>query len=270
MKAFNAHSSVAAYGLLTLTSPLVSGLEWKAPGPADVRGPCPMLNTLANHGYLPHSGKDITENMTIAVLTQVLNLGADLATYLHEEAVTTNPSPNATTFSLLNLQAHDVLEHDASLSRADWNLGSNYLFNETVYAETRSYWTTPNITLQQAADAQAARLNTSQATNPAFSMSNLGANFALGESAGYMLVFSNPGSKDPLNLNASREWVEYFFTHEKLPVELGWQKPELEVTIDVLSNTSVKILELQGKTLADLPPAKRRLGLSGFHSLFTG
>lgn len=25
---------------------------WTAPGPTDSRGPCPMLNTLANHGYL--------------------------------------------------------------------------------------------------------------------------------------------------------------------------------------------------------------------------
>lgn len=26
--------------------------EWVAPGPNDSRGPCPGLNTLANHGYL--------------------------------------------------------------------------------------------------------------------------------------------------------------------------------------------------------------------------
>lgn len=25
---------------------------WKAAGPDDSRSPCPMLNTLANHGYL--------------------------------------------------------------------------------------------------------------------------------------------------------------------------------------------------------------------------
>ena len=25
---------------------------WVAPGPSDSRSPCPMLNTLANHGYL--------------------------------------------------------------------------------------------------------------------------------------------------------------------------------------------------------------------------
>jgi hypothetical protein len=27
-----------------------------APGPNDQRGPCPGLNALANHGYLPHNG----------------------------------------------------------------------------------------------------------------------------------------------------------------------------------------------------------------------
>ena len=29
---------------------------WVAPGPSDLRGPCPGLNALANHGYFPHSG----------------------------------------------------------------------------------------------------------------------------------------------------------------------------------------------------------------------
>lgn len=30
--------------------------KWVAPGPKDIRGPCPGLNALANHGYFPHSG----------------------------------------------------------------------------------------------------------------------------------------------------------------------------------------------------------------------
>lgn len=29
---------------------------WVAPGPNDIRGPCPGLNALANHGYFPHNG----------------------------------------------------------------------------------------------------------------------------------------------------------------------------------------------------------------------
>lgn len=32
------------------------GYEFQAPGPGDSRGPCPGLNLLANHGYLPRNG----------------------------------------------------------------------------------------------------------------------------------------------------------------------------------------------------------------------
>ena len=74
-----------------------------------------MLNTLANHGYLPHNGKDITERHTINALYNALGIEEELAIYLHQEAVTTNPAPNATTFSLNDLSRHDILEHDASL-----------------------------------------------------------------------------------------------------------------------------------------------------------
>jgi hypothetical protein len=74
-----------------------------------------MLNTLANHGYLPHSGKDINVNKTIDALGQALNIDAELATFLHSFAVTTNPTPNATIFSLDNLSRHNILEHDGSL-----------------------------------------------------------------------------------------------------------------------------------------------------------
>jgi len=28
---------------------------WAPPGPGDIRGPCPGLNALANHGYYPRS-----------------------------------------------------------------------------------------------------------------------------------------------------------------------------------------------------------------------
>ena len=31
-----------------------------APGPGDKRGPCPGLNALANHGYLPHNGMSVS------------------------------------------------------------------------------------------------------------------------------------------------------------------------------------------------------------------
>lgn len=41
---------LAIIALVSITEAAVN--PWKAPGPDDSRGPCPMLNTLANHGYL--------------------------------------------------------------------------------------------------------------------------------------------------------------------------------------------------------------------------
>lgn len=74
-----------------------------------------MLNTLANHGFLPHSGKVITQNRTINALQTALNIDPALSLFLFQEALTTNPTPNATTFDLDDLDRHDILEHDASL-----------------------------------------------------------------------------------------------------------------------------------------------------------
>jgi hypothetical protein len=37
-----------------------SKYKYEAPGPNDSRSPCPALNALANHGYLPHDGNNIT------------------------------------------------------------------------------------------------------------------------------------------------------------------------------------------------------------------
>ena len=81
-----------------------------------VRGPCPFLNTFANHGFLPRSGKYITEGDLLDGLSDAVNFGEGLSKFLFDFALTTNPEPNSTWFSLDHLARHNVLEHDASLS----------------------------------------------------------------------------------------------------------------------------------------------------------
>ncbi|KAK8909066.1 hypothetical protein ACHAPF_006883 [Botrytis cinerea] len=51
------------------------------PGPKDMRGPCPGLNALANHGFLPHNGF-ATISQIISANEEVFGMGADLATFL--------------------------------------------------------------------------------------------------------------------------------------------------------------------------------------------
>lgn len=52
--------------------------KWMAPGPFDERGPCPGLNALANHGYIPRSGI-VTIGQATAAIYLVLGMGLDLA-----------------------------------------------------------------------------------------------------------------------------------------------------------------------------------------------
>nr|XP_018912976.1 PREDICTED: aromatic peroxygenase-like [Bemisia tabaci] len=60
----------------------VSGRHaFKAPGPGDQRGPCPGLNALANHNYLPHSGVASISEFILAT-NRVYGMGMDLAAAL--------------------------------------------------------------------------------------------------------------------------------------------------------------------------------------------
>lgn len=81
-----------------------------------VRGPCPGLNTLANHGYLPHNGKGISLTILANAMLDGFNIANSDAVILFTQAIRTNPSyPLATTFNLDHLGRHGILEHDISL-----------------------------------------------------------------------------------------------------------------------------------------------------------
>ncbi|KAI4593977.1 hypothetical protein KJ359_008765 [Pestalotiopsis sp. 9143b] len=54
---------------------------WIAPGPNDIRGPCPGLNTLANHGYMARNGVGSMLDI-IDGSVNVFGMGVDLATFL--------------------------------------------------------------------------------------------------------------------------------------------------------------------------------------------
>lgn len=165
-----------------------------------------MLNALANHGYLAHNGQNITQNMTTMALDQALNIPPSFGTFLHTAAVRTNPEGNSTnTFSLDDLGRHNILEHDASLSRQDAFFGNNLEFNETVFDQTRSHWQ-ETIDVPQAAAARLSRIQTSNMTNPTFGFTRVGMAFSVGESAAYIIVLGNSTSQ-----TANRTVVEYLF-----------------------------------------------------------
>ncbi|GAA5848950.1 hypothetical protein JCM9279_004674 [Rhodotorula babjevae] len=118
------------------------------PGPTDQRGPCPGLNTLANHGYLPRNGIVTAEQITKAT-SEGFNMAADLSGVLNLIAVAFGGNLETTTFSIggedertysasgigskaagrqFGLDAHSRCEGDASAFRRDYflNDGDNH------------------------------------------------------------------------------------------------------------------------------------------------
>ncbi|KXH63184.1 hypothetical protein CSAL01_13194 [Colletotrichum salicis] len=202
-----------------------SPIEWAPAGPDDFRGPCPMMNTLANHGFISHDGKNLTKDVVVKGLQDGLNFGTDLGTLMFNMALIANPEPNATFFTLDQLNVHNVLEHDASLSRTDAAFGNNHVFNQSVFDESRAYWTKDVLDAQQLANSKVARQVTSRAFNPNYTFTATVENFSLGEVAAPIIVFG-----DMTAGTVNKALVEYFFQNERLPAELGWVKKTNAVT----------------------------------------
>jgi hypothetical protein len=68
--------------------------------PVTARGPCPMMNTLANHGFLHRDGLNLTEDVVINALKDGLNFDTSLSETMFKMALPANPDPNATWFTL--------------------------------------------------------------------------------------------------------------------------------------------------------------------------
>ena len=102
-------------------------------------------------------------------------------------------------------------------SRSDAYFGNALVFNQSVFDQTKSYWTGKNITIKMAAKARLARIKTSQATNPTYSLSDLATSASLGESVVYIVVLG-----DKKSATVKRSWAEWFFgTHRFLFLSRG-------------------------------------------------
>ncbi|KAJ5770446.1 uncharacterized protein N7511_002497, partial [Penicillium nucicola] len=203
------------------------------------RGPCPMMNTLANHGFLPHDGRNITRQTLMEGLHDALNFDFSLSSLMFDMGVVANPNPNASYFTLCvnfisdrlnnqdHLNRHNVLEHDASLSRTDAFFGNNHIFNKTIFNETRAYWTSEILTPAMLANSKIARQINSKAYNPNYKFTPMTEQFSLGEVAAPIIVFGNSTSGE-----VNRTLVEYFFENERLPIDLGWKISSKIITLD--------------------------------------
>ncbi|GKT70635.1 sterigmatocystin biosynthesis peroxidase stcc protein [Colletotrichum tofieldiae] len=106
-------------------------------------------------------------------------------------------------------------------SRTDAFFGSNHIFNQTIFDESRAYWTKDVLDADQLANSKIARQINSKAFNPNYTFTASVENFSLGEIAAPIIAFGDISAG-----TVNKTLVEYFFLNERLPAELGWVKKE--------------------------------------------
>ncbi|KZT19754.1 Cloroperoxidase [Neolentinus lepideus HHB14362 ss-1] len=226
------------------------------PSSSDSRSPCPALNTLANHGYLPRDGKNITPSHLVHALKSAYGATTPLAWVLTYGGyfLLRNPPPPASLPSLSpsslslslsslshlahvakslptlrkvlapldlsDLALHNHIEHDASLAHSNAPPHSLYApvsTNHTLLDQLFAF-ATPNDTFTLSSIARARVLREYQSNH---SIDPFHAEVARGEVALVLGIFGS-ALTDTGNINAGIDMPLFrtWFADNRLPA--GW------------------------------------------------
>jgi len=207
--------------------------------PGAVRGPCPGLNTLANHGFLPRDGKNISLPVLLAACQEGLNVGADFCTVAGTLALTSKGglAKGGLAFDLDDIDQHNYpIEHDVSFSRQDAYFGDWVGFNPSVYKTVQDTAEAGTYNIGTMAEVRRTRLQDSLKRNPELYYGVLPAVFAFQEVSITLSVMG-----DPVTGIAPTKFVDFWIQNEKFPYELGWTPPLVQTNLATLA---IKITEI--------------------------
>ncbi|CAA9960462.1 Peroxidase-2 domain containing protein [Pyrenophora teres f. maculata] len=161
-----------------------SGHEYVAPGPNDLRGPCPGLNAFANHNFLPHDGV-ATVTQYIEATQRVVGMGVLLSTFLsvlggaldgNILSWSMGGTPPGVLDGLLGgalngnglTGSHNKYEADASPTRPDlYQAGNNYKLVTSQFQELVDM-SPGGVTLESLAAFRSRRFDQQVKSNPYF------------------------------------------------------------------------------------------------------
>ncbi|KAI0824786.1 Cloroperoxidase [Trametes gibbosa] len=136
---------------------------WSPAIAGDSRSPCPALNALANHGYIPRDGRNLTASQLSQAIQKVYGLSPVFATILAYGGVARCGSGGK--LNLHDLAAHNVVEHNGSLVHADAAQGQKYAptnVDPELLRQLLDTSTTDYLSLRDLTQAQVSR----QASSP--------------------------------------------------------------------------------------------------------
>lgn len=189
------------------------------------RSACPGINALANHGWLPHDGRNITRDMLIEAVRS--GFGFDLppsdpifATSVFDQAINDTANialhPEKTSFDMDAVNTHNgPIEFDGSLSRKDDFFGSPVPFDKCTWEtqwrlmeeEQKSSNSTKDVFDLGVASRARARhvLIKSQAGNEDFLFNSTTLSKSAGTTALYMIVLGGTTK------TVRKDWLRAFF-----------------------------------------------------------
>jgi len=183
--------------------------------PGDSRAPCPALNALANHGYLPHSGRDIGLLQLTQALRDVYNLSLPFALFLSFIGILIC-GHGFFRLDLAGLAAHNRIEHDASLAHGDAAPGKRLApipVNASMLSTFLAYAALGKGMYLE--DFMQVRVDREDHLEKP--LDNLHAQIGQGEVATAWLVMKDDTGKIPL------DWLKQWWGEERLPD--NWTKP---------------------------------------------
>ncbi|KAL4250935.1 chloroperoxidase family protein [Abortiporus biennis] len=182
------HTNVCPFAVESSVDPHV----FCPPQEGDSRSPCPALNALANHGYLPRNGQQITNKMLYNSICEVYQISGPVA-YLLSYGGLLKLGKGGDYISLHDLARKEKLEHRASLFHADASIDSDYapvVVDKVLTEETLSY--SKDGVLFTMEDAAIARAKRQASYPPDQQISANQAFIARGEITILLNVFNNP------------------------------------------------------------------------------
>ncbi|KAG5351655.1 putative sterigmatocystin biosynthesis peroxidase stcC [Termitomyces sp. T112] len=171
--------------------------EYIPPKEGDSRCSCPALNAMANHGILPHDGKNISFKEIGSLINKTYNFAPTFCFYVPNYAANMlKKNYNTDTFDLAELDLHNGIEHDASLVRRDLYFEPNQATIHVPFVEELLEFATGNdvdgnkvLTIADLSRILSKRRAECRAENPKFSLDKVHERFGNANSSTLLTIF---------------------------------------------------------------------------------
>ncbi|KAF8241080.1 Cloroperoxidase [Tricholoma matsutake] len=171
--------------------------EYIKPEEGDSRCSCPVLNAMANHGILPHDGRNISFKELNRTIRATCNFSPTFCFFVPNFAANMlKKNYSKDTFDLAELDLHNGIEHDASLTRDDVyfqpHQGKPHLLYVKELLESATGKDKEGNALLTSADLSrisAIRRVESRAKNPEFTLSTFHKMFGSSNSSTLLTIF---------------------------------------------------------------------------------